>query len=301
VKTVGDLEIGKSHENNGRLVKAARYYQKVIDANKNSRSMLDKLFGDKANTDQAAAALDALFKRDDISADDLYLIGLMYHADKKTERNDNEAIKWLEKAYSKGSAAACLLLGTMHEQGLGGLRANLALAACYYYQAKKAGSAEAKWHWDKNISPIADKFQKCIKVFSDIPAQEMMLSFLCIAALQFKPNDKPTYNLIYNLISNIASRRFTPPDVEPAAIDSLDKIEKFFNKEKITLDDIAFACAAGGFYHEVETLLKAGANPQAAVAGYIFSNDEKMIADMINQERITDLDLKKYPPKGSGL
>jgi len=122
-----DAGISKSYP------EAARHYQQAIDR----------------GYAFAQQDLDRLFNKQDISAEDLNSIGLMYGMAMGVKGNYIEALKWYEKAKAKGSGAACRNVGCLlYECGLG-IPKNYPEAARHYQQAIEKGFAEAQADLDR--------------------------------------------------------------------------------------------------------------------------------------------------------
>lgn len=112
------LGVGKN------LFKAARYYQQALEK------------GYK----EAQEDLDKLRKSENIDADDLDKIGMMYQNADGVERSYTKAKLWYEQAKEKGSAAAYRHIAWLYEHGKGeGVWTNIPIAAEYYQQALERG------------------------------------------------------------------------------------------------------------------------------------------------------------------
>lgn len=109
------------------LVTAARYYQQALQrGNANARNELQRLFNDE-----------------NVSANDKYLIGVMFANADGVVRNYNEALRWIQEARNHSCAAAYWSEGRLYEYG-NGVQRNVLIAATRYLQAIQRGCVEAQ-------------------------------------------------------------------------------------------------------------------------------------------------------------
>ncbi len=100
----------------------------------------------------AQADLDQLFASEEISANDLNSVGVIYHNGDGVKKDFAKAKLWYEKAKERGSGAAYRNLGFLHENGLGGFSPNFVIAAKYYQQAREKGHTEARTDLDRLLA-----------------------------------------------------------------------------------------------------------------------------------------------------
>ncbi len=81
---------------------------------------------------------------DDGDAAAQYGIGWMYHNGYGLAINDEEAIRWWERAATQGHIDATFALGMLYALGEGSIQRDMARAVSYYHRAAKVGHEDAR-------------------------------------------------------------------------------------------------------------------------------------------------------------